>query len=72
MKIDYDSAHDVLYLKFGEGKRKVLTRQLTEDIAVDEDGKGRIVGLEILDASEHVDLASLLPVEKPRLKRAAG
>ena len=62
MKITYDSKYDVLYLKFGEGKRQVMNKNLTEDITVDIDEKEKIVGMEFLDASEHIDLGSPLPI----------
>ncbi len=63
MKITYDSKYDVLYLKFVEGKKQVINKNLTEDIAVDIDENGKIVGIEFLDASEHIELAKLLPVK---------
>ena len=63
MKITYDSKYDVLYMKFIEGKRQVMSKNLTEDITVDIDEKGKIVGIEFLDASEHIDLGKLLPIK---------
>ncbi len=36
---------------------------MEEDITIDMDEKGRLVGIEVLSASEHVDLSLLLPVE---------
>jgi len=63
MKITYDSKYDVLYLKFVEGKKQVINKHLTDDIAVDIDEKGKIVGMEFLEASEHIDLGKLLPVK---------
>ena len=74
MKITYDSNHDVLYLKSIEGKRQVMNKNLTEDITVDIDEIGKIVGIEFLDASEHFfDLGKLLPIKvsaKASAKRA--
>jgi uncharacterized protein YuzE len=62
MKISYDTKYDVLYIKFREGESQVATRNLADDIAIDLDEAGRVVGLEILAASEHVDLDELLPI----------
>ena len=62
MKISYDTKYDILYIKFQNGDAQVTTRSLADDIALDLDEAGRIVGLEILSASEHVDLNELLPV----------
>ena len=66
MKISYDSKYDVLYIRFRDGRAQVATRNLTDDFAVDTDEAGRVVGLEILSASTHIDLDSLLPVEVTR------
>ena len=62
MRISYDAKSDVLYLKFAEGIQQVTTENLTEDIALDRDEKGRISGIEFLSASKYFDLSSLLPV----------
>ena len=62
MKITYDSKYDVLYLKFADGSRQVSTQRVSEDIAMDFDEAGHIVGIEVLSASKYLDLGSLLPV----------
>ncbi|MCL4477647.1 MAG: DUF2283 domain-containing protein [Deltaproteobacteria bacterium] len=62
MKITYDPKYDLLYLKMGEAK-KVLCKEVNDDITVDMDAKGKLIGIEILSASQHVDLKMLLPVE---------
>ena len=63
MRITYDSKYDVLYLKFKEGVKEVVNENLSEDITLDLDASGKIVGIEILSASEHIDLETLLPIE---------
>ena len=63
MKISYDTKYDVLYIKFRNGQVEVTTRNLADDFAIDVDKDGRLVGLEILSASTHLDLDELLPVE---------
>ena len=62
MKITYDSKYDVLYLKFAEGSPQVVTQRVNDDVAVDFDERGHIVGIEVLSASKYLDLGSLLPV----------
>jgi len=62
MKISYDSKYDIVYIKFAEGPREVTTRHIDEDIALDFDADRRLVGIEILSASKHLDWESLLPV----------
>jgi uncharacterized protein YuzE len=48
MKITYDSQVDALYIRFKEAT--VTTKHLTEGIAADYDDKGRLAGIEVLDA----------------------
>jgi len=62
MKITYDSKYDVLYLKFTDESPQAVTQRVNEDVAVDFDADGRIVGIEVLSASKYLDLGSLLPV----------
>jgi uncharacterized protein YuzE len=62
MRISYDTKYDILYLKLGEAE-KVYCKDIDEDITMDIDAQGRLVGLEIISASEHVNLSLLLPVE---------
>lgn len=61
MKIYYDDQKDLLYLRFDERPQEVENQRLTEDIVLDIGNEGRIVGIEILDASRHVRLESILP-----------
>ena len=48
MKISYDAEADALYIQFLE--TTVTTEHLAEGIAADCDAKGRLAGIEILDA----------------------
>ncbi|MDA2909508.1 DUF2283 domain-containing protein [Nitrospiraceae bacterium AH_259_D15_M11_P09] len=62
MKIYYDDKTDLLYLRFDERQQDVINKRVTEDVVLDIGERGKIVGIEILDASTHVDLENLLPV----------
>jgi uncharacterized protein YuzE len=62
MRITYDPKYDLLYIKLGEAE-KVLCKEVDEDITFDVDSEGKLVGIEILSASEHLKLGTLLPVE---------
>jgi uncharacterized protein YuzE len=64
MKIKYDSEVDAAYISFKKGTTEVTTIRLTEDIAIDLGSGEEIVGIEILDASEHFDFKK----EKPEIK----
>jgi uncharacterized protein YuzE len=54
MKITYDPKADALYIFFTEKPAQVTTKRLDEDFAVDFAPNGEVVGIEVLDASEHV------------------
>lgn len=62
-KIYDDDRADLLYLRFDERKQELMNRRVAEDVVLDIEGAGKIVGIEIVDASKHVDLAKLLPVQ---------
>ena len=70
MKIEYSKDVDALYIKLREAKI-TDSRDIEEGVTVDLDENGHIVGLEILDASERLDISDLvnisienLPLEK--------
>lgn len=63
MQIHYNSKTDLLYLRLESEKQKVTNIQVTEDIILDIGEGDKIVGIEILDASKHVNLEKLMPVE---------
>lgn len=54
MKITYDQQVDAVYIRLIDGAFQVTTHRLSEDVAVNYAPDGRIVGIEILDASEHI------------------
>ena len=70
MKIEYSKNVDALYIKLREAKITDSV-DIEEGVTVDVDENGHIVGLEILDASEKLDISDLvnisienLPLEK--------
>ena len=48
MKTKYDPKVDAVYIEFAKGKYD-RRRKVSEGIMADEDAKGRILGVEILD-----------------------
>ncbi|MFW6118278.1 MAG: DUF2283 domain-containing protein [Chloroflexota bacterium] len=53
MKIEYDPARDLLYLYFAEPEAKsVETKTMSPGVYADFDRDGKLIGIEILDASE--------------------
>lgn len=70
MKIEYSKSIDALYIRLRDAV-VADSRDVEEGVTVDLDENGRIVGLEILDASEKLDISDLvnitienLPLEK--------
>jgi uncharacterized protein YuzE len=52
-RIEYDREVDAAYVRLSQNKVDV-SEQVSDDLIVDFDDEGRIVGLEILDASRHL------------------
>jgi uncharacterized protein YuzE len=72
MKIEYSKDVDALYVKF----RKVKiadSMDIEEGVTIDLDENGHIVGIEILDASEKLELSELvnISIENLPLERVA-
>ena len=63
MQILYNDKTDLLYLRLDDRKQEVTNKRLSEDIVLDLGDDNRIVGIEILDASKHLNLEKLLPVK---------
>ena len=54
MKTKYDSEHDILYIDVVPDKKVHDTQSLNDDILVDLDEEGNIVGIEIWQASKNI------------------
>jgi len=54
MRLVYDPKVDAAYIRFKKGKFQVITYRLSEDIAINYDSQGCIVGIEILDGSKYL------------------
>ena len=63
MQIQYNADTDLVYIRLDERKQDVVNRRSTEDIVLDIGADNRIIGIEILDASKHLNLEALLPVK---------
>ena len=67
MTIHYDSKTDLLYLRITTDQQEIINKRITENIGLDLDDNDKIVGIEIMDASRHVDLDKLMPVEYQKI-----
>ena len=70
MNILYNDKTDLLYIRLDDRKQKVLNKRVSEDIVLDIGEEDKIVGIEILDASKHLHLEKLLPLEYEISKEA--
>ena len=59
MRIYYDDEADALYLELGQEPPEGVI-EIAEGVNVDTTAQGRIVGIEILDASKKIDLKTIL------------
>lgn len=62
MQILYDAKTDLVYLRLDDRKQQVINKRVSEDIVLDLGEDDRIIGIEILDASKHLNLEKLLPI----------
>jgi uncharacterized protein YuzE len=63
MRVYYDDKSDLLYIRFDDRKQEVVNKRVSEDVVLDLGEGDRIIGIEIIDASKHLPLERLLPVE---------
>ena len=61
MKIEYDKEVDALYIRLRDVK-PVDSMAVEEDVTIDLDEGGHIIGIEVLDAAEKLGLESLINV----------
>lgn len=54
MKMNYDPKEDVMYIELGKGTYS-RTRKVSDVVLVDEDAKGKVLGIEILDATKNIE-----------------
>lgn len=54
MKVKYDKKIDAIYFEFAKGTYS-HSRKISDSVLVDEDKKGKILGVEILDATKNIE-----------------
>ncbi len=63
MLITYNAKTDLLYVRLDDRRQEVVNERVSDDIVLDIGEGDKIVGIEILDASKHLNLDRLLPVK---------
>ena len=72
MNIFYNDKIDLLYIRLDERKQEVVNKRISENIVLDIGKDEKLIGIEILDASKHVNLKSLLPIKYETPKGVAS
>ena len=63
MTIQYDSKTDLLYLMIEPStKGEVINKRVLEEMVLDIGENDKIIGIEIMGASRHINLDKLMPV----------
>ncbi|MFZ3065933.1 MAG: DUF2283 domain-containing protein [Nitrospirota bacterium] len=66
MKIEYDKEVDALYIKIQE-KKVSHTKEIEEGINLDIDEDGKVIGLEIIGATERYSLEDIFNISTENL-----
>lgn len=66
MKIEYDREVDALYIRIQE-KYVARTREIADGVNIDLDEEGRLIGLEVLDATEKYSLSDIFNLSTENL-----
>ena len=62
MNIRYDQSSDAVYIRLKESKYSE-SDEISNNIILDFDKKGNVIGIEILDASNYLDINELSSVK---------
>ncbi len=71
MKVTYDDKSDLLYIRLDESTQNVMNKRVDDDVVLDIGEGDKIVGIEILETSTHVDLSKILPIQHEGIKVSA-
>ena len=66
MKIEYDREVDALYIRL-QDKYVARTIEIEEGLNIDVDENGRLIGLEVLDATERYALTDIFNISTENL-----
>lgn len=73
MKIEYDSERDLLYIYFADPLTKAAeTITITPGVHADFDRNKKLIGIEVLDASEIMERKLELEFPEPAFSRGKG
>jgi len=65
MKLEYDSERDLFYIRLTSESKKVdRTETIVAGVFADFDANNRLIGIELLDASEFIDKKLELDIDQ--------
>ena len=68
MTIQYDIKTDLLYLMIEPSNHKeIINKRVSDEIVLDIGESDKIIGIEIMNASKHLNLQNIMPVEYERI-----
>ncbi len=59
MNVSYDNEADTLYIRLGEEQPEGVT-EISDGVNVDITREGRVIGIELLEASKKIDIQTIL------------
>jgi uncharacterized protein YuzE len=59
MNVSYDNEVDALYIRLGEEQPEGVT-EISDGVNVDITRDGRVIGIELLEASKKIDIQTIL------------
>ena len=62
MNIAYNDITDLLYIRLDDRAQELINKRVSEDIVLDIGIDDKIVGIEIIDASKHISLDKIFPL----------
>lgn len=72
MNIFYNDKTDLLYIRLDDKKQEVINKRVADDVVLDIGRGDRIVGIEFLEASKHVALNKLFPIDYEISKKSVS
>ena len=65
MRFTYDDTVDAMAVELAPGTKSARTRRIARDVHLDFDSRGRLISLEVLNASAHYDPQELVAMATP-------
>ncbi len=68
MEVMYNDKTDLLYIRIDSKQQEVINKRVNEDIVLDIGEADKIIGIEIMNAKQNVNLKEIFPI---KIKKSA-